>query len=66
MGKVKAQIQEVREEISDLLYENNNVSLDEVKQILKNKFTFKDNHNLGYVNENLIEQLYNEEVLLNG
>lgn len=66
MGKVKAQIQEVREEISDLLYENNNVSLDEVKQILKNKFTLKDNHNLGYVNENLIEQLYNEEVLLNG
>lgn len=66
MGKVKAQIQEVREEISDLLYENNNISVDEVKQILKNKFTFKDNHNLGYVNERLIEQLYSEEVILNG
>jgi hypothetical protein len=66
MGKVKAEVQEVREEISDLLFEDNNITLDEVKQILKNKFTFKDNHNLYYVNEILIEQLYNEEVLLNG
>ena len=66
MGKVKALIEEVREEISDLLYENNNITLDEVKQILKNKFTFKDNHNLGYINDKLIEQLYFDEVRLNG
>lgn len=66
MGKVKALIEEVREEISDLLYENNNITLDEVKQILKNKFTFKDNHNLGYINDKLIEQLYFDEVRFNG
>ena len=66
MGKVKALVEEVREEISDLLYENNNISVDEVKQILKNKFTFKDNHNLGYINDKLIEQLYFDEVRFNG
>jgi len=37
MGKVKHLVEEVREHVSDLFYDNDDISLEEVKQILKNK-----------------------------
>jgi predicted Zn-dependent peptidase len=66
MGKVKALVEEVREEIIDLLEDNPDISVEEVKQTLKNKYFFSDKTNIGLTNESLIEELYNFEVRMYG
>ena len=68
MGKVKALVEEVREEISDLFHEYGGIPLEDVKQILKNEYFFQNKNNSYIADENLIEELYNErlEEFLNG
>ena len=66
MGKVKALTEEVRQEIIDLLESNSEITIEEIKQTLKNKYFFTDKSNIGLINESLIEELYNYEVKMYG
>lgn len=65
MGKVKALVEEVREEIADLFYEHGDIPLEDVKQILRNKYFFRDNHNSYLIDDNVVEQLYDEQLEAN-
>lgn len=65
MGKVKTLVEEVREEISDLFFEHGDIPIEDVKQILKNKYFFRDNNNSYLIDDNLIEQLYEEQLEVN-
>lgn len=58
MGQVNKAIQEVKEEIEELVEEQ--IDLDEVKVILKNKYLFNDSSNPYLMDEKVIEDLYKE------
>lgn len=58
MGQVNKALQDVKEQIEELLIEP--IDLQEVKDILKNKYVFNDNSNPYLMDEKLIEDLYNE------
>jgi len=58
MGQVNKALQDVKEHIEELLIEP--IDLQEVKEILKNKYLFNDNSNPYLMDEKLIEDLYNE------
>jgi hypothetical protein len=58
MGQVNKALQDVKEQIEELLIEP--IDLQEVKEILKNKYVFNDNSNPYLMDEKLIEDLYNE------
>tara|TARA_B110000285_G_scaffold208691_1_gene249078 strand:- start:89 stop:292 length:204 start_codon:yes stop_codon:yes gene_type:complete len=58
MGQVNKAIQDVKEQIEELLIEP--IDLQEVKEILKNKYVFNDNSNPYLMDEKVIEDLYNE------
>ena len=61
MGKVKHLVEDVREHISDLFYDNDALSLEEVKQTLRNYYFFVDKTNGYFIDENLVEEIYNEQ-----
>jgi|TARA_R110000796_G_scaffold7835_2_gene26456 hypothetical protein len=58
MGQVNKALQDVKEQIEELLIEP--IDLQEVKEILKNKYVFNDNSNPYLMDEKVIEDLYNE------
>jgi len=58
MGQVNKAIQEIKEEIEELVEEQ--IDLDEVKVILKNKYLFNDSSNPYLMDEKVIEDLYKE------
>ena len=52
MGKVKQAIEEVKEEIGTIVFDNGGeIELEEVKAILQNKYFFNDNSNPYLVND---------------
>ena len=65
MGKVKQAVQEVQEEIQEIVYYwKGDISLEDIKTILKNKYFFKQKDNPYYMDNNVIEEYYrkaNEE-----
>lgn len=61
MGKVKHLVEEVRQEVSDLFHENSEISLEEVKQTLRNYYFFVDKTNGYFIDENLVEEIYNQQ-----
>lgn len=59
MGKVKQAVQEVQEEIQEIVYFwKGDISLDDIKTILKNKFFFKQKDNPYYINVSTVEECY--------
>ena len=58
MGQVNKALQDVKEQIEELIIEP--IDLQEVKEILKNKYVFNDNSNPYLMDEKVIEDLYNE------
>ena len=58
MGQVNKALQDVKEQIEELLIEP--IDLQEVKDILKNKYVFNDNSNPYLMDDKVIEDLYNE------
>jgi|TARA_R110000787_G_scaffold114648_1_gene224433 hypothetical protein len=58
MGQVNKALQDVKEQIEELLIEP--IDLQEVKEILKNKYVFNDNSNPYLMDDKVIEDLYNE------
>lgn len=59
MGKVKQAVQEVQEEIQEIIYFwKGDISLDDIKTILKNKYFFKQKDNPYYISEGVIEEYY--------
>lgn len=58
MGQVNKAIQDVKEQIEEILIDP--IDLQEVKDILKNKYVFNDNSNPYLIDDNIIEDLYNE------
>ena len=58
MGQVNKALQDVKEQIEELLIEP--IDLQEVKEILKNKYVFNDNSNPYLMDDTVIEDLYNE------
>jgi CMP-N-acetylneuraminic acid synthetase len=62
MAKVKELVEEVRQEVLDLFHEYGVIPIEDVKQILKNEYFFQNKNNSYLVDENLVEELYNEHV----
>ncbi len=62
MAKVKELVEEVRQHILDLLYEYGAVPIEDVKQILKNEYFFSNKNNSYLIDDNLIDELYNEHI----
>lgn len=63
MGKVKQAIEEVKEEIGTIVFDNGgDIELEEVKAILQNKYFFNDNSNPYLVNDDVVKQVYEDIV----
>ena len=61
MGKVKQAIEEVKEEIGTIVFDNGgDIELEEVKAILKNKYFFNDNSNPYLVNDDVVKQVFED------
>ena len=59
MGKVKEAIYEIQEEIQEIIYFwKGDISLDDIKTILKNKYFFKQEDNPYYIHNGVIEEYY--------
>ena len=59
MGKVKQALDEVKVEIEDMLIEQD-IDVEDVKVILKNKYFFNNNSNPYLTDDKTIEELYSE------
>jgi len=59
MGKVKQALDEVRVEIEEMLIEQD-IDVEDVKVILKNKYFFHNNSNPYLTDDKTIEELYSE------
>ena len=63
MGKVKQAIEEVKEEIGTIVFDNGgDIELEEVKAILQNKYFFNDNSNPYLINDDVVKQVYEDIV----
>jgi|TARA_R100001198_G_scaffold94507_2_gene77931 hypothetical protein len=63
MGKVKQAIEEVKEEIGTIVFDNGgDIELEEVKAILQNKYFFNDNSNPYLINDEVVKQVYEDIV----
>lgn len=63
MGKVKQAIEEVKEEIRTIVFDNGgDIELEEVKAILQNKYFFNDNSNPYLINSEVVKQVYEDIV----
>jgi len=63
MGKVKQAIEEVKEEIGTIVFDNGGeIELEEVKAILQNKYFFNDNSNPYLINDEVVKQVYEDIV----
>ena len=63
MGKVKQAIEEVKEEIGTIVFDNGgDIELEEVKAILQNKYFFNDNSNPYLINSEVVKQVYEDIV----
>ena len=61
MGKVKQAIEEVKEEIGTIVFDNGgDIELEEVKAILQNKYFFNDNSNPYLVNDEVVKQVFED------
>ena len=61
MGKVKQAIEEVKEEIGTIVFDNGGeIELEEVKAILQNKYFFNDNSNPYLVNDDVVKQVFED------
>lgn len=61
MGKVKQAIEEVKEEIGTIVFDNGgDIELEEVKAILQNKYFFNDNSNPYLVNDDVVKQVFED------